>query len=150
MKEVRFTFLPAMHWSARGLFDRNKSLWGSWMIEYGQTKIYFAGDSAYSDHFATIADHFPDISLALMPIAPCEPTPWMRKSHLDAHQAVQAFTELQARHFIPMHWGTFAFGHDHFIGPVDRLNAAWSEQEKNVIECTLHIPPVGKGIIIQE
>ena len=30
---LKLVFLPAHHWSQRGFFDRNKSLWGSWMIQ---------------------------------------------------------------------------------------------------------------------
>ena len=56
-----------------------------------------------------------------MPIAPDEPHPWMRKSHMDAQQAVQAFIDLKAQHFIPMHWGTFQFGLDTFDGPIDPI-----------------------------
>lgn len=126
---VIFTFLPAHHWSAQGFFDRNKSLWGSWMIGFLDQHIYFAGDTAYSDHFSHIAQEYPSISAALMPIAPETPHPWMRKSHLDSKQAVQAFIDLKAQHFIPMHWGTFQFGLDTFHGPLERLKAAWDMQQ---------------------
>lgn len=133
---VSLTFLPAHHWSAQGIFDRNKSLWGSWMIHFLGTNtqndslrqpytIYFAGDTAYSDHFNHIQQEFGMINAALLPIAPTEPHPWMRKSHMDAGQAVQAFIDLKAHHFIPMHWGTFPFGLDTFAGPLERLEQAW-------------------------
>ena len=145
--EITFTFLPANHWSAQGIFDRNKSLWGSWMItapsphavngQAGPQMIYFAGDTAFGEHFKHIAMEFPTIHIALMPIAPGEPDPWMRKSHMDASQAVQAFIDLQAHHFIPMHWATFQFGLDTFKGPLERLQSAWNmhqlhEKAKNL------------------
>ena len=122
---VTFTFLPAHHWSAKTLFDRNRSLWGSWMITHNDKSIYFAGDSAYADHFKHIALEYPHIQAALMPIAPGEPHAWMRKTHLDAQQAVHAFLDLEAKHFIPMHWGTFQFGNDNFADPLTRLKIAW-------------------------
>ena len=145
------TFLPSHHWSAQGIFDRNKSLWGSWMITRtdGTThkpSIYFAGDTAYADHFNCIAKEFSQIALALMPIAPGEPQCWMRKSHMDALQAVQAFIDLRAEHFIPMHWGTFQFGRDTFHGPVERLQAAWATHTINNKKLT--IAKIGQGLLL--
>lgn len=164
---VEFTFLPAHHWSAQGVFDRNRSLWGSWMIKSesiglaqellersfpstgsgraGKQTIYFAGDTSYSEHFNHIAQEHPHIDAALMPIAPEFPHPSMRKSHMDSHQAVQAFIDLKAKTFVPMHWGTFAFGTDTFLGPIDRLQTAWRTQELHAHK-NLIIPKVGQRI----
>ncbi len=152
-KEVRFTFLPAMHWSQRGLFDKNRSLWGSWMIEVGDWRslndhracLYFAGDTSYSSHFHAIAQEFPSIDVAFMPIAPCEPRVWMNHVHLDAQQAGQAFLDLKARHFVPMHWGTFRFGLDYFDQPIEKLLAWWRHVDVSVAPHKgLHILKVGK------
>lgn len=177
---VRFSFLPAFHWSGQGLFDHNKSLWGSWMISFpsgssgigfdleqkmrslhpnqqadsfvsiteggSEKTIYFAGDTAYADHFCAIAQEYPVISMALMPIAPETPHPWMRKSHMDAQQAVRAFLDLKAHHFIPMHWGTFQFGRDSFHGPLERLKILWLSQAES--EARLTIPKVGQRVSV--
>lgn len=124
-KDIRLTFLPACHWSQRGLFDRNKSLWGSWMI---QDSIYFAGDTAYTDHFKEIAHHFPAIEVALLPIGPCEPRAWMAATHMNAEDAGKAFLDLKARIFIPMHWGTYGFGIDDLMLPIIRLKRWWQEK----------------------
>ncbi len=151
---VEYAFVPAHHWSARGVFDRNKSLWGSWMITHkpadqAQAKsVYFAGDSSYANHYHHIATEFPRIHAALMPIAPCEPDPSMRKSHMDAKEAVQAFIDLKADHFIPMHWGTFQFGVDTFEGPLTRLQAAWNHHQLHKKEKALTILKVGQSITL--
>lgn len=141
-----FTFLPARHWSQNGFFDANKSLWGSWMISYGNHTIYFAGDTAYSNHFSAIAEEFKNITVALMPIGPCEPNPAMRRSHVDSHEAVQGFIDLRAKHFVPMHWGTFPFGTDHFHTPLEWLHDAWQQQETALKDKTLHVPKFGTQI----
>ena len=125
---INFSFLPALHWSQRGIFDYNKTLWGSWMIGINGKQIYFAGDTAYSSHFSAIAQEFSDITCALMPIGPCEPKKWMSQSHMNAEEAGQAFLELRAQHFIPMHWGTYSFGTDYHQAPYDRLLAWWKAQ----------------------
>jgi L-ascorbate metabolism protein UlaG (beta-lactamase superfamily) len=126
--DLKFTFLPAHHWSQRSLFDRNKSLWGSWMIEYKGSTIYFAGDTAYAAHFSKIRTQFPSIDIALMPIGPCEPHTAMKAAHINAEQAGEAFIELGAKIFIPMHWGTFYFGMDSFSYPVEQLRLWWNNQ----------------------
>lgn len=141
---VECSFLPSHHWSQRSLFDKNRSLWGSWMIRSGDTCIYFAGDTAYSSHFSAIAQEFPLITLALMPIGPCEPKEWMRSSHVTAEEAVQGFQDLKARHFIPMHWGTFHFGTDDTIAPLERLSQEWERQQVSQAERTLHLVKLGE------
>lgn len=119
------TFLPAYHWSGRGMFDTNRSLWGSWMITHGDYHCYFAGDTAYGEHFAQIAQEFPTIHTTFMPIGPCEPHVYLRQSHINAEEAGQAFLTLNAQHFIPMHWGTFGFGVDRPLEPLHRIEAWW-------------------------
>lgn len=140
---IRFVFLPAAHWSRRGFFDRNKSLWGSWLIEAGE-RIYFAGDTAYGIHFAEIAKEFNPIDIALMPIGPCEPNDWMKKTHVSGDGSLQAFHDLQASHFVPMHWGTFPLGIDQFDDPIKRLQSGWVEHEHK----KLHIIKVGQRLSI--
>ncbi len=64
-QEIRFTFLPAYHWSQRNFFDKNKSLWGSWMIECAGVTIYFGGDTGYSRHFKAIGHEFDHVDFNL-------------------------------------------------------------------------------------
>jgi L-ascorbate metabolism protein UlaG (beta-lactamase superfamily) len=144
--QLTFTFLPARHWSQRGFFDYNKTLWGSWLIESGNQRIYFAGDTAYGEHFKQIAEEFSNISVVCMPIGPCEPRPVMLDAHVSAEEAGQAFLDLKARHFIPMHWGTFYFGLDKFSEPLDRLNIWWQAQKFKQEQ--LHAIKIGQSIIL--
>ena len=44
--------VPALHFSARGIFDRNKTLWCGYVIEYPESLVFFAGDTAFGSHFA--------------------------------------------------------------------------------------------------
>lgn len=126
---VSLSFLPANHWSQRTLFDKNCSLWGSWMIQHNNGTVYFGGDSAWGNHFDDIAAHYKDIDVALMPIAPAEPTYMMKEGHLNAEEAAEAFLRLNAKVFIPMHWGTYHLGFDTFRGPIDRLSRWWRRNQ---------------------
>jgi L-ascorbate metabolism protein UlaG (beta-lactamase superfamily) len=143
---VSFSFLPANHWSQRNLFDKNRSLWGSWMIQHNNGTVYFAGDTAWGDHFDEIAFHYPQIDVALMPIAPCEPYEMMQDDHVNTEEAGEAFLKLNAKICIPMHWGTYHLGLDTFKGPIDRLHLWW---EFNKVRCegkTLQLVKAGESV----
>jgi L-ascorbate metabolism protein UlaG (beta-lactamase superfamily) len=127
--KIIFTFLPAVHWSGRGVFDFNKSMWGSWLIQINDKQIYFAGDSAAGEHFELIGSNFSNIDLALLPIGPCEPRDMMCESHLDPQEAIEAFLSLDAKHIIPMHWGTFKSGFENVLFPIENLQKLWAAEE---------------------
>lgn len=146
-KSIRCTFLPAAHWSRRGLFDKNRSLWGSWMIESENYTIYFGGDTAYDSHFLAIGNAFSRIDIGLLPIGPCEPRSWMKYTHISSEEAGQAFLDINAHHFIPMHWGTFSFGIDYFNEPVDRLKAWWQNQQEQLHKKQLHTIKIGQQLL---
>jgi len=124
-KKIDFSFLPASHWAGCNLFNINKSKFGSWMIEHDLHAIYFAGDSSYGKHFCEIGQQFESIQTALMPISPIEPRHLVEHAHLDGKQAIQAFLDLNAQRFIPMHWGTFQFGTEQYDEPIILLKKFW-------------------------
>ena len=82
-----------------------------------------------------------------MPIGPCEPREWMRQSHMNAEESGQAFLELGAQHFIPMHWGTYSFGTDNHQAPYDRLLAWWNAQN---LSSTLITLKMGQRCMLQD
>lgn len=144
LNNTTYTFVPAWHWSQRTLFDRNRSLWGGWMIQDAQTTIYFAGDTAYNkDYFTAIAQQFPCIDLALLPIGPGKPEHLMRRSHINAELAGQVFLDVHARLMLPIHWGTFQFGHDRFSDPIKKLTGWWDCVMKDRPGYGLLLAPVG-------
>lgn len=147
-QDIRFDFLPAVHWAGQGLFDINKSVWGSWMINSNNTNIFFAGDTAYSEHFKDIADKYKSIDLALMPVSPCRPREFIKESHLDAHEAVRAFVDLGAKNFVPMHWGTFRINLDKFDEPIQMLQNSWNSFSDSLSDKKLHILKFGQRLEI--
>jgi L-ascorbate metabolism protein UlaG (beta-lactamase superfamily) len=94
VKDVRFIFAPAQHWSARSLLDKNECLWGSYMLESGRQKVYFAGDTGYGAHFLDIKARLGAPDLALIPIGAYKPRWFMRYYHLNPEEAVKAHIDL--------------------------------------------------------
>ena len=103
---VRITCVPAKHKSNRPLFQCGKRMCCGYVIESLNNTIYFAGDTGYGTHFKEIASRF-SITAALLPIGAYKPHNWFKEIHLNPTTAIQAFIDLKAEMFIPMHWGTF-------------------------------------------
>jgi L-ascorbate metabolism protein UlaG (beta-lactamase superfamily) len=124
LAETRVTYVPAQHFSSRGLHDRDRCLWGGFVIESGGAVVYFAGDSGYCPHFAEIGRRFPRIDLALLPIGAYEPRWFMRRNHVDPAEAVRAHLDLGARRSLGMHFGTFQLTDEAIDAPLSALREA--------------------------
>jgi len=122
--DVRITFVPARHWSRRGLLDANQTLWGGFVIEGRSATVYHAGDTAWFDGFAEIGRRFPGLDAALLPIGAYDPAWFMEQQHLNPEQAVDALEALGARRLLAMHWGTFKLTDEPLDEPPVRLEAA--------------------------
>jgi L-ascorbate metabolism protein UlaG (beta-lactamase superfamily) len=109
--------VPAMHFSARGPFDRNRTLWCGYVIETAGRVVYFAGDTAFGAHFAQIRVHFGPPRLALLPIGAYEPRWFMSSIHMEPDEAVRAHQILAAQTSIAIHHGTFQLGDDGIDAP---------------------------------
>jgi L-ascorbate metabolism protein UlaG (beta-lactamase superfamily) len=115
--------VPAMHFSARGLFDRNRTLWCGYVIESEGRRIYFAGDTGFGGHFAQIRERFGSPDVALLPIGAYEPRWFMSPVHMDPDEAVKAHRTLGARLSIAIHHGTFQLADEALDTPKRRLAA---------------------------
>jgi L-ascorbate metabolism protein UlaG (beta-lactamase superfamily) len=102
--------VPALHFSARGILDRNKTLWCGYVVEDLQSVVYFAGDTSFGSHFAQIREKFGPPQLALLPIGAYEPRWFMSPVHMAPEEAVRAHQILGAKTSIAMPHGTFRTG----------------------------------------
>ena len=99
--------VPARHFAARGLFDRDRSLWCGFVIETAGGTVYFAGDTGFGDHFAQIRARHGAPRAALLPIGAYEPRWFMSPVHMGPDEAIRAHRILGAKTSIAMHHGTF-------------------------------------------
>jgi len=118
------TCVPARHFSARSISDRNKNLWSGFVIGAPSGNVYFAGDTGWGAHFERIGKRFDPIRLALLPIGSYLPRWFMQPAHIDPAQAVDAHLALGARTSVAVHFGTFALGDDGEDEPLDDLRYA--------------------------
>jgi len=122
-RSVTVHSVPAMHFSARGLFDRNRTLWCGYVMEAADRMIYFAGDTAFGEHFAQIRERFRAPDLALLPIGAYEPRWFMGPVHMAPDEAIRAHEILGAKTSIAMHHGTFQLSDEGIDTPKTQLRA---------------------------
>ena len=104
---IQINSLPAVHFSGRGIGDRNKTLWCSWAIRFSSGKYYFAGDTAYSSTiFQDIGREFKSFDLAIIPIGAYEPQEMMKAFHATPVEAIKIGMDIRAKVMVGSHWGT--------------------------------------------
>jgi L-ascorbate metabolism protein UlaG (beta-lactamase superfamily) len=112
LNKLLISAVPARHFSGRGLRDRNLTLWCGYVIEGPSGMVYFAGDTGYGAHFRQIAERFPRIRLAFLPIGAYRPQWFMGPVHISPQDAVRAHEEVGAATSVAIHFGTFHLADD--------------------------------------
>lgn len=121
---LTFTLAPVQHWSARSIWDRNRTLWGGWRVAHPTLSFFFCGDTGYSQDFGDIRTRLGEVDLAAIPIGAYEPRWFMKVMHVNPEEAVKIHRDLGARHSIAMHWGTFVLTDEALDEPPHRLVTA--------------------------
>ncbi|MFL2887114.1 MAG: MBL fold metallo-hydrolase [Candidatus Pelagibacter sp.] len=124
--ELKVTFLPAVHWSKRSLKDTNKTLWGNFLIEYKDKKIFFACDTGVGNIYKELGDKFGPIDLTLINIGAYNfypMTPYKDKSayHTNPEEALSIAKDLKSKKALGMHWGTFVLSLEPIMEPPARF-----------------------------
>ena len=120
--------VPNQHFSNRGLFDADGTLWTAWVLEGKGGRAYFGGDTGYGPHFAEVEKRLGPMRLAVLPIGAYKPEWFMSPVHMSPKEAVQASLDLHATMAVPMHYGTFPLADDGETEAVEALTAAIAEK----------------------
>lgn len=133
--EVTVTLVPAQHFSSRSLWDRNRVLWGGFIISGPSGNVFYAGDTGFGPHFREIARRFSPIRAAILPISPFQPqssdkpsTDYRLRVHMRPREAVQAHIDLGAEVSIAAHYQVFQLGADGFDDAVQELAATLKQR----------------------
>ncbi len=125
--DIAVHFIRTQHWSSRTPYDRNKSLWGAYVIATKTAgNIYFGGDTGYGDgsQFTDARDKFNEFTAALLPIGAYDPRWFMAYSHMNPDEAVQAMLGLNANKAIGIHFGTVQLTDEAVDDPLIQLQQA--------------------------
>ena len=142
--DLRLTFLPAQHWSKRGVNDGGIRLWGSFMIQADGITIYNSGDTGYAAHFSELPGLFPHIDYCMIGIGAYKPRWFMKPNHISPYDALTASEEMHARVTIPMHYGTFDLSDEPLFDPPHVFADEAKKRGINVI-----IPELGEIVKLQ-
>lgn len=106
---LRITGVPVRHVGFRyGADTAWMHAFSGYVIEKNGLTVYFGGDTALDEpRFQRTHERFPNLDLALIPIAPIHPRGFMKHTHVDPTEAMRIFDILSPRVFVPMHFDTF-------------------------------------------
>ena len=124
--DLKVTLLPAVHWSKRSLTDTNKTLWGNFLIEYKDKKIFFACDTGVGNIYKELGNKFGPIDLTLINIGaynfyPMMPYKDKSAYHTNPEEALSIAQDLKSKKIIGMHWGTFVLSLEPIMEPPVRF-----------------------------
>ncbi len=138
---LKLVAAPTRHFSGRGLFDRNTTLWCSWIMIGEQANVYFSGDGGYGPHFEEIGEKYGPFDLTLMECGQYDKR-WSA-IHMAPEQTVQAHQDLKGKVMIPIHWSAFSLAFHDWTDPIERVTKA---AQKNHIE--ILTPKIGESVVI--
>ena len=102
---LRVTATPAQHFSGRGLTDRNRTLWASWVIESADERVFFSGDSGFTEAFGEIGKRYGPFDLVMIEVGAFHPN-WA-SIHMGPENALKVQELLCGELLLPVHWSTF-------------------------------------------
>lgn len=140
---IEFISTPAQHFSGRGLTDRNKTLWSSWVINSKKHRVFFSGDSGYDSHFKEIGDKYGPFDIAFLESGQYNDA-W-KEVHMHPEDAVQAFFDLKADKYFPIHWGMFVLSFHRWYEPVERIITESQNRPLNLVT-----PVLGEIVMIND
>ena len=149
--DIVFNAEPAIHFSGRWIFDQNKTLWNSYVIQSINEKndkidkqIFCAGDGGYGEHIEYIANKYHNFDISLIEIdAWNEKWPYI---HMFPKEVIQATKQLNSKYILPVHYGIFPLGMHNYDTSI-KMIIDYAKKEK-IIEKLL-TPTIGEKITIK-
>lgn len=138
---LRFVATPAQHWSGRRPDKRNHTLWASWVVVGAEQRVYFSGDTGYNKHLKEIGTAWGAFDVAFIDSGQYNKR-WAG-SHILPKYFVQAFHDLRAKLYFPIHWAMFNISMHPWQEPAERL-----QREAEAGRIKLTTPRLGELVTI--
>lgn len=128
---LTFTAAPAQHFSGRGLFDKDKTLWAGWAIKSQHSDVFYTGDTGYFDGFKQIGERLGPFDLTIVETGAYNDM-WL-PIHMLPEQSVQAHVDLKGKAMMPVHNGTFDLSLHDWFEPLDRALVAANQHQVELL-----------------
>jgi len=116
--DMKFVATPSRHFSGRAGFDKDRTLWCSWVIKTDSSSIYFSGDSGYGDHFKQIGEKYGPFDFTMLECGQYnEGWPYI---HMMPEETVLANIDLKGESMLAIHWGKFNLSLHSWTEPIER------------------------------
>ncbi|WP_144282349.1 MBL fold metallo-hydrolase [Chryseobacterium echinoideorum] len=129
-KQFKITFTPARHFSGRK-FNKNNTLWTSYVLESPSIKIFLGGDSGYDSHFKDIGEKFGPFDLAIMENGQYNEA-W-KYIHALPEDVIQASLDINAKNIVPVHSGKFALALHPWNEPLNKITSLAKEHNIKIL-----------------
>ncbi len=140
---IQLVCTPAQHFSGRKFNNRQSTLWSSWVIIGKEQKLFFSGDSGYSDHFTAIGEAYGPFDFAMLECGQYN-TMWP-DIHMFPEETAQAALDVRAKAMMPIHWGTFKLALHEWTDPILRVQAKAAELNVHLVT-----PIIGEPVILSK
>ena len=131
VEDVKVTFTPSRHFSGRRGYDNGKSLWGGFVFETENEKIYWSCDGGYGKHFKEIADKFSEFDLSFIECGQYHKL-W-KQIHMIPEESVKVALDTNSKISVPVHWAGFTLALHAWADPIERFIAEANKQKINYL-----------------
>lgn len=142
VNDVKINFVPSRHFSGRGIFDRDESLWGGYTFTTATHNIFWSGDGGYGEHFKEIGEKLGPFDMAFVECGQYNEN-W-NQIHMFPEQSVQAAIDVKAEKAMPIHWGAFTLALHDWEDPIDGFIKTSLEKGLDYM-----IPELGEQVLIK-
>ena len=139
--EFNVALTPSQHFSGRGLFNGDSTLWASWVFNLNDKSIFFSGDSGYMEEYVTIGEKYGPFDIAFLESGQYNEA-WS-EIHMFPEEVVQAGIDLNANIILPIHNSKYELSLHHWDEPLERVT---SEGERRNL--SVATPMIGESFVL--
>jgi L-ascorbate metabolism protein UlaG (beta-lactamase superfamily) len=131
LKGLEIVSTPSQHFSGRGLFDSNKTLWSSFVIKTDNHNIFFSGDTGYFEGFKVIGEKYGPFDVTFLECGAYNEK-W-HFVHMYPEETIKAHIDLKGKYLHPIHWATFNLSMHAWYEPMERAKNGADKENINLI-----------------